>query len=111
MVRGGGLIGVEWGDEYHELVLGPEDWQRVKAGHALQVKGEGYAYEGEFFQDVWTFAGGLDGDLTVTCAEGKDEGVGLEGMPSEPDIGGDFSGGTNGWPTPRERRRQRRRDA
>lgn len=91
MAKGGALIGVEWGYEYHELVLGPEDWQRVKAGHALQVKGEGYAYEGEFFQDVWTFAGGLDGDLIVTYGEGLDEGVGWEGTLSQADVDEDWS--------------------
>jgi hypothetical protein len=35
---------------------------------------------------LWTFAGGLDGGLTVTYGEGEDEGGGWEGKLSDADI-------------------------
>ena len=70
-------VSVEWAYEEHSITLSPRDWTRVKAGAPLQIRGEGYHYEGEFFWDYWSFAGGLDGSLVVSY--GDDGGQGFIG--------------------------------
>ncbi len=69
-------IMVEWGYETHSLTLTPDQWEFVMSGHALGVEGPGYEYEGEHFEDYWSFAGGYRGTLEVSY--GDDGGVGVE---------------------------------
>jgi hypothetical protein len=59
---------VSWanGDVILNLTVSPENWSKILRGERVVVKGKGYHYEGEFFQDEWYFSGGLDGDLRVT---------------------------------------------
>jgi hypothetical protein len=58
---------VSWanGDVILNLAVSPENWSKIVRGERVVVKGGGYHYEGEFFQDRWYFSGGLDGKLTV----------------------------------------------
>jgi hypothetical protein len=74
----GATITVEWGYEEHSIRLSPEDWAAVKSGKPLSLDGDGYDYEGEFFEDTWTFEGGLSGALVVTY--GDDGAVGFDGV-------------------------------
>jgi hypothetical protein len=39
------------------FTLSPADWQRVKAGEPLTVRGRGYVYDKERFGDIWRFNG------------------------------------------------------
>jgi hypothetical protein len=77
-------ISVSWGYELHELTLKPKQWAKVMAGEGLSVDGPGYGYEGEWFQDYWTFDSGLDGDLVVSY--GDDGGTGWIGKLSSASI-------------------------
>jgi len=63
-------ISVEWGYEMHSTTLTARNWARVKSGKSLSIRGKGYYYEGEFFWDYWSFAGGLDGELYVDYGDG-----------------------------------------
>jgi hypothetical protein len=77
---------VSWanGDVTLDLTITPENWSKVVRGERVVVKGKGYHYEGEFFQDEWSFSGGLDGDLTVSCSSLDGEtGDGFVGSPRE----------------------------
>src|ERR1700752_903765 len=70
-------ISVRWGyDVEASVTLSPGEWAVVKAGKPFGTAGDGYHYEGEFFQDYWDFGGGLDGKLLVTYS---DSGVGFDG--------------------------------
>lgn len=69
-------VAVEWSGECHSVTLTDEQWAMIVAGVPLIVDGPGYAHEGELFQDVWDFAGGVDGDFEVTYGDG---GVGWTG--------------------------------
>jgi hypothetical protein len=74
MKRTGATVTVIWGYESHSITPTPKNWAKVKVGKPLRLRGIGYRYEGKFFWDYWTFAGGLDGDLTVEYGEGLDRG-------------------------------------
>jgi hypothetical protein len=67
-------IALEWGYEMHSLTLTARNWNRIKAGKPLIIRGKGYDYEGQFFWDHWFFAGGLEGTLRVTYGNGGGEG-------------------------------------
>ena len=83
-------VTVEWGYEEHSLTLTDKEWSTIKNGDLLLIKGEGYHYEGEFFQDYWKFGGGLDGSLVVTyCVDGGgdiDAGTGFDGSLADATI-------------------------
>lgn len=69
-------LSVWWGDDVVnvELFLSEEDWGRIMSGEKKNVIGDGYFYEGEKFQDIWRFSGGLDGELIVSYDEYPSEG-------------------------------------
>ena len=77
-------IRVEWGYDDHYITLTPRNWAAIKAGRAHSQRGAGYYYEGEFFWDYWSFAGGLDGELEV--GYGDDGGQGFVGQLSDATI-------------------------
>ena len=77
-------ITVEWGYELHSITLSGRNWSLVKTGRPLSMRGKGYYYEGEFFWDYWSFAGGLEGELRVDY--GDDGGCGFQGTLSDADI-------------------------
>jgi len=49
-----------------------------------RIRGKGYSYEGDFFWDYWSFAGGLDDDLEVTY--GSDGGTGFIGKLRDAEV-------------------------
>jgi hypothetical protein len=65
-------ISVEWGYEMHSITLTARNWNRIKAGRPLEIRGKGYGYEGQFFWDHWFFGGGLEGPLTVAYYAERD---------------------------------------
>ncbi|MGM0983300.1 MAG: hypothetical protein ACQEXG_07705 [Pseudomonadota bacterium] len=79
-------IMVEWGYELHTLELTDSQWESILSGKPLEIEGDGYAYDGEFFTDIWSFSGGVDGYLVVNYrlddGEVMDEGVGYQGSLS-----------------------------
>lgn len=86
-------ISVSWGYELHSLTLTPDQWWKVRSGDPLGLEGEGYYYEGEFFQDYWIFSGGLDGELVVNY--GNDGGTGWQGSLHSATIEESLLEGTN----------------
>ena len=82
---GGCRIAVEWGYDIHEVILSPEEWSKVKGGHHLQIRSEGYSEEG-IQSEYWSFSGGLDGRLVVEYGEDYDQATGFEGLLSEATI-------------------------
>ena len=85
MSKLGATISVQWGNEVRvSLSLTPQNWTKLKSGKALQIRGRGYYYEGEFFRDYWHFEGGLDGALVVYY--GEDGATGYDGKASGADI-------------------------
>jgi hypothetical protein len=80
----GARLRVSWayGDVVLNLNVSPENWSKILRGESVVIKGHGYHYEGEFFQDRWYFSGGLDGDLTVSYSSlDGDTGDGFVGSP------------------------------
>jgi hypothetical protein len=79
-------ITVTWADDcvVVSLPLIPRNWNRVKSGKPLSIRGKGYYYEAEFFWDYWHFSGGLDGELMVCY--GQDGGTGFKGCVRDADI-------------------------
>ena len=71
-------ITVEWGYEAHSMTLKPEDWSKVQAGEPLEVTGDGYHYEGEFFTDYWEFNLTGKGSLKVQYCSSDSES--MQGM-------------------------------
>ncbi len=69
-------VSVYWPDDWKEIILLPEDWETILKGETFADFGEGYSYEGEEFEDYWTFAGGIDGELRVTYGEGGEGFIG-----------------------------------
>ena len=69
-------ITVEIGYESVSITLTARNWTRVKSGKALDIRGKGYAYEGQFFWDYWSFGGGLEGSLDVYYGDGGGQGYG-----------------------------------
>jgi hypothetical protein len=73
---------VTWGsgDVCVELPVTQSQWEEIKRGDDVTVRGKGYWYEGERFQDTWYFSGGLDGELRVGYDDG---GEGFIGSPRD----------------------------
>lgn len=76
-------ITVIWNDEQHTLQIPIEVWKQIEAGESINLEGDGYRYEGETYQDVWSFNQSEKGILMV---EYDDGGVGFEGMISDAEI-------------------------
>ena len=57
-------------EDWKQIVLLPEDWETILKGETFADFGKGYSYEGGEFEDYWTFAGGIDGELCVTYGDG-----------------------------------------
>ena len=64
---------VEWCYELHCIVLSPDEWSKVRDGAPITKSGDGYYYEGEFFQDHWRF-NSPKGSLSVQYGEDGGEG-------------------------------------
>jgi hypothetical protein len=82
----GTRLRVSWayGDVILDLTVSPENWSKILRGERVVVRGRGYHYEGEFFQDRWYFSGGLDCDLTVSYSSLDGEiGDGFVGSPRD----------------------------
>ena len=78
----GAKITVVWGDEPRTIVLSPRDWQRVKAGAPVTVRGDGYIYHEQWFGDIWRFNGAMH-ELVVDYDYSHGEtGVGYNGSLS-----------------------------
>lgn len=73
---------VAWGyDVVVALTLSPDEWATVREGGKLCKDGAGYKYEGEYFQDVWTFD-----ECNLTVEYGDDGGTGFNGSLSDADV-------------------------
>ena len=77
-------ISVYWPDDTKSVILTQKEYQSILDGNPLDKVGEGYCYDGEDFEDRWSFEGGLDGNLIVRY--GDDGGVGFDGNLSDCDI-------------------------
>lgn len=78
---------VSWGyDVDVELIVSPRTWSLIKRGHLVTRRGSGYHYEGDYYQDIWVFNGGLDGTLRVSYrlkGTGSYDGDGFVGTPRD----------------------------
>ena len=63
-------ITVHWVDEFHTLKLSLPQWRKIHLAKDVTVRGPGYSYEGERFQEYWTFTEGLYGQLAVWTKDG-----------------------------------------
>lgn len=79
----GAVISVEWGDELHSITLTPRNWEKIKKGGPLTIRGKGFYDEGRFFWDYWEFGGGISGNLCVRYGsypnDGSHDGEGYVG--------------------------------
>jgi hypothetical protein len=82
----GATVSVELGYELHSITLAARNWARVKSGKPLRIRGKGFYFEGEFFWDYWSFAGGLEGELIVEYGEGFGRRTGFNGRLSDATI-------------------------
>jgi hypothetical protein len=48
-----------------ELPVNKKQWDRIVRGDQVTIKGAGYWYDGDLFEDIWYFSGGLEGKLEV----------------------------------------------
>jgi hypothetical protein len=51
-------LGATWGEVFVELSLTKAQWDRIARGDYVQIKGRGYWYDGDKFQDIWDFNSG-----------------------------------------------------
>jgi hypothetical protein len=61
-------LAANWGngEVIVELSLDKDQWDRIVRGDRFKIKGRGYWYDGEWFQDIWDFNSGLhDAELIV----------------------------------------------
>lgn len=84
MAKNIAYVTVEWGYEDHTIRLTARNWQKVKTGRPLRVRGKGYRCEEGFFWDYWSFNATSAGSLTVEY--GEDCGVGFVGDLSDAHI-------------------------
>jgi len=77
-------ISVYWPDDTKSVILTQKEYQSILDGNPLDKDGEGYCYDGEDFEDRWSFEGGLDSNLIVNY--GDDGGVGFDGNLSDCEI-------------------------
>lgn len=56
------LLVATWGDGevVVELSLNKNQWERIARGDHVEIKGQGYWYDGDSFQDIWEFNGAYD---------------------------------------------------
>jgi hypothetical protein len=74
------------GDVCVELPVTKSQWEKIGRGQNVTIRGKGYWYEGEWFEDIWHFSGGLDGELEVCYgqpSEGDYSGQGFVGRPRD----------------------------
>ena len=69
-------LSVYWPDDQKTVTLRHSEWEIVISGQSFSKSGDGYYYDGEFFQDTWLFNNGED-ELQVLY--GDDGGVGFIG--------------------------------
>ncbi len=67
-------LSVYWPDELKSIIITHEDYQEILNGKPCEFEGEGYHYEGETFEDSWSFD---KGKLIITY--GDDGAVGFDG--------------------------------
>ncbi len=73
-------LSVDWAYELHDLDLSPPVWQTICRGHPVTVRGPGYWYEGQQFEDEWVFSGGRAGKLRVLYWDAGGDWDGAEGF-------------------------------
>jgi hypothetical protein len=76
-------ISIYWPDDWKSVLLTQKEYQSILNGKSLEKEGEGYSYDGEEFQDYWSFEGGIDGNVVVSYNDG---GIGFDGSFSECEI-------------------------
>ena len=81
---GGAALWFESGYELHSITLSRRNWQKVKSGENLKIRGKGFHSDGEFFWDYWRFERGFEGELFVSF--GSDEGELFRGSLSDVNI-------------------------
>ena len=70
-----------WGYEIDvELYVPEDDWTRILNGEKITIRGDGYAYEGQFYWDYWDFSGGLNGELRIRYGSPDEEDDSAEGF-------------------------------
>ena len=78
-------ISVYWPDDWKSVVLDEEEYQEILSGEPFDKEGEGYYYEGEDFEDWWSFEGDGNGNINVVVSYG-DGGVGFDGTLDDCEI-------------------------
>lgn len=73
----GTTITVERGYKSHSITVTRADWQGIKAGEPLRLRGDEYTFEGETFWDYWSFNSLSAASLVVEY--GDDEGGRFDG--------------------------------
>lgn len=76
MGRHGVTVGVSWGYERHECVIGHTRWRKIRQGQAVMVRSIGW-YEGKSFPCYWYFD--LDSECSLVVDYGDDGGQGFQG--------------------------------
>jgi len=82
----GYIVTVEWGYDNHSIVLTDKEWTHISEGIPLMKVGGGYVYEGESYQDYWTFTGGASGNILIEYGEGEDRAIGFQGSLQQANI-------------------------
>ncbi len=77
-------VSIYWPDGWKSVILTPKEYQSILAGKPFSKDGEGYGYDGEDFQDWWSFEGGMEGKVVVSY--GDDGGEGFNGRLSDCEI-------------------------
>lgn len=74
------VVGVEWGNDMHELSLSLEQWIRILGGASWNAD-RPYLYEGDRFIGTWSFDGRRGLEVTY-----DDAGVGWDGEIDDIDL-------------------------
>jgi hypothetical protein len=67
-------ISVYWPDDWKSIIITKKEYQSILDGKPFKISGEGYSYDGEDFNDFWSFEGSPDNNLVVRYGEDGGEG-------------------------------------
>ena len=64
-------IAVDYGYDIHSVEISDSEWSKIQAGQKITITGQGFAVEGEWEEDYWSFNYGEKGSLSVESGDSR----------------------------------------
>ena len=69
------------------LAIRQKDWVPIIDGKSISIKGTGFCFDDIWYDDVWDFSGGLDGQLIMRyflpCEKIEEGKIAFQGKPRD----------------------------